>query len=161
MNRFVVEASVLVVAALGAGCGQGRAKPPQSSAGASTPTPAKASASGAEPAETHSRVRVGETNHSGRLPPPVIQKVVRDAYDWFRRCYEAALVRDPDLEGKVVVRFVIDRQGKVDGVTLEPGTTLADKAAVECMLTEYRALSFPPPEGGIVTVVYPIMFSPG
>jgi hypothetical protein len=32
---------------------------------------------------------------------------------------------------------------------------------VSCVISAYYGLSFPQPEGGIVTVVYPIMFSPG
>jgi hypothetical protein len=32
---------------------------------------------------------------------------------------------------------------------------------VQCVIRAYYGLSFPQPEGGIVTVVYPIMFSPG
>lgn len=105
-------------------------------------------------------VRVGSTSLSGRLPPEVIQKVVRDAYGRLRRCYEAGLARDANLEGKLVVRFVINREGKVGEVTVAQGTTMPDTAAIECMVKEYEALTFPPPDGGIVTVVYPIMFSP-
>lgn len=105
-------------------------------------------------------VRIGPTTVSGRLPPAVIQKVVRDAYDRLRKCYETGLAKDANLEGKLVVRFVINREGKVGEVTVAQGTTMPDKAAIECMVKEYKSLTFPPPEGGIVTVVYPIMFSP-
>lgn len=105
-------------------------------------------------------IHVGSTSVSGRLPPAVIQKVVRDAYDRLRKCYETGLAKDANLEGKLVVRFVINREGKVGEVTVVQGTTMPDKAAIECMVKEYKALSFPPPDGGIVTVVYPIMFSP-
>ena len=38
---------------------------------------------------------------------------------------------------------------------------MPDAKVVECIMAEYRKLRFPEPEGGIVTVVYPIMFSPG
>ena len=42
----------------------------------------------------------------------------------------------------------------------QQGTTLDDSAAIECMLKVFRDLEFPEPDGGIVTVVYPIMFEP-
>jgi hypothetical protein len=32
---------------------------------------------------------------------------------------------------------------------------------VDCIVKEYEEITFPAPEGGIVTVVYPIKFSPG
>jgi hypothetical protein len=37
---------------------------------------------------------------------------------------------------------------------------MQDAAVVGCVVDHYRTLRFPPPEGGEVTVVYPIMFSP-
>lgn len=98
---------------------------------------------------------------NGRLPPEVIQRTVRARYDVFRRCYEVALGRNAELRGRVVVRFVIGPDGNVTSVIELPETDLPDRAAVACILSEYRGLRFPSPDGGEVTVVYPIMFSPG
>lgn len=39
-------------------------------------------------------------------------------------------------------------------------TSLADEEVITCLFNEYRALVFPPPDGGNVTVVYPILFKP-
>jgi hypothetical protein len=36
-------------------------------------------------------------------------------------------------------------------------TTLPDVEAQRCMLKEFRALKFPPPQGGFGTVTYPIV----
>jgi hypothetical protein len=38
---------------------------------------------------------------------------------------------------------------------------MPDGGVVSCVVRAFYGLSFPQPEGGIVTVVYPIMFSPG
>ena len=38
---------------------------------------------------------------------------------------------------------------------------MPDGGVVSCTVRAFYGLSFPQPEGGIVTVVYPIMFSPG
>jgi hypothetical protein len=127
----------------------------------------------------------------GRMRPDVIQGVVRAHYDLFRKCYEAGLARNPALEGGVQVRFVIDRSGAVSSaepydavdakdplrnpeheafwtaleVTLPrnaPFDWIPDPQVVSCVVENYRTLRFPPPEGnGVVTVVYPIQFSPG
>jgi hypothetical protein len=109
---------------------------------------------------TAPKVRMGATTVSGRLPPEVIQRIVRQNYGRFRMCYEQGLARNPNLEGRVSVRFVIGRDGSVSNVS-NGGSDLPDSGVVGCVISAYYGLSFPQPEGGIVTVVYPIMFSPG
>jgi hypothetical protein len=106
------------------------------------------------------QVRMGATTVSGRLPPEVIQRIVRQNYGRFRMCYEQGLAKNPNLEGRVTVRFVIGRDGSVSNVS-NGGSDIPDSGVVGCVIRNYYGLSFPQPEGGIVTVVYPIMFSPG
>ncbi len=106
------------------------------------------------------QVRMGATTVNGRLPPEVIQRIVRQNYGRFRLCYENGLRNNPNLQGRVSVRFVIGRDGSVSNVG-NAGSDLPDPAVVSCVTRAYYGLSFPQPEGGIVTVVYPIMFSPG
>ena len=106
------------------------------------------------------QVRMGATTVSGRLPPEVIQRIVRQNYGRFRMCYEQGLAANPNLEGRVQVRFVIGRDGAVSNVS-NGGSDIPDSNVVQCVIRAYYGLSFPQPEGGIVTVVYPIMFSPG
>ena len=106
------------------------------------------------------RVRVGSTQVSGRLPPEVIQRIVRQNFGRFRNCYEQGLSRNPNLEGRIAVRFVIGRDGAVSSAA-NGGSDLPDSAVTSCVITNFYGLSFPAPEGGIVTVVYPIMLSPG
>ena len=50
---------------------------------------------------------------NGRLPKDVIQRIIRQNAGRYRACYESALRTNPALEGRVEVRFVIDRQGQV------------------------------------------------
>jgi hypothetical protein len=106
------------------------------------------------------KVRMGATSVSGRLPPEVIQRIVRQNFGRFRMCYEGGLGRNPNLEGRVAVRFVIGRDGAVSNVG-NGGSDLPDSGVVSCVISAFYGLSFPQPEGGIVTVVYPIMFAPG
>ncbi len=53
---------------------------------------------------------------SGRLAPEEIRSVVRARFGELRKCYEAGLRRDPNLAGRITVRFVIGRDGKVTAV---------------------------------------------
>lgn len=97
---------------------------------------------------------------NGRLPPETIQKVVRAHYGVFRQCYEEGLRRDGSLSGKIITRFIVERDGTVQRAKVDC-TTLHDEAAVRCIVSAYRDLVFPSPGNGVVTVVYPIMFPPG
>ena len=54
---------------------------------------------------------------SGRLPPEVIQRIVRQNFGRFRLCYENGLRNNPNLQGRVAVRFVIGRDGAVSNVS--------------------------------------------
>lgn len=102
----------------------------------------------------------GVTVTSGRLPAEVIQRVVRQNYGQFRMCYENGLRGNPNLTGRVAVRFVIGSDGSVSNAS-NGGSDLPDASVVSCVVRGFYSLGFPSPESGIVTVVYPIMFSPG
>ncbi len=104
-------------------------------------------------------VRMGATSVSGRLPPEVIQRIVRQNFGRFRLCYEQGLRNNPNLTGRVSVSFVIGRDGAVGSVG--GGGDLPDSGVISCVAGAFRGLSFPQPEGGVVKVSYPIMFSPG
>lgn len=107
-------------------------------------------------------VAEGEVAHcvgvtvNGRLPQEAIQRVVRQNFGRFRACYEDGLVRNPSLEGRVEVKFVIDRAGSVASAS---ASGFGDEGVSRCVARAYEAMSFPQPEGGIVTVVYPLVFS--
>lgn len=104
---------------------------------------------------------LGATMVSGYLPPTLIQAVVRKNWGAFRQCYESGLTRSPELEGRVIVRFVIKRDGKVMLADSNTGTTLPDPKVVACVRTAFEKLEFPAPIDGIVTVAYPILLAPG
>ncbi len=103
--------------------------------------------------------RFGATSVSGRLPPETIQRIVRQNFGRFRLCYENGLRLRPTLEGGVTVRFLIDRSGAV-ATAADGGSSLPDPATIGCVVRAFTALSFPAPEGGTVTVIYPIAFAP-
>jgi hypothetical protein len=104
-------------------------------------------------------MHVGATSVSGRLPPEVIQRVVRQNFGRFKACYENGLRNNPSLAGRVGVRFVIGHDGDVSNVS-NGGSDLPDTGVVSCVTRAFYGLSFPHPENGIVTVTYPIVFSP-
>lgn len=105
------------------------------------------------------KVTTGQITVSGRLPSDTIRKVVGGANGRFRMCYERGLQSDGKLGGRVSVRFVIGRDGSVSNVS-NGGSDLADSGVVSCVVRAFYGLKFTPPEAGIVTVAYPLRFSP-
>ena len=104
-------------------------------------------------------MRIGTTNVTGQIPPEVVQRIVRQNYGRFRNCYENGLRNNPGLTGRVSVRFVIGRDGGVSSVS-NNGSDLPEPSVIGCVTNAFYGLSFPAPEAGIVTVVYPIVFTP-
>jgi hypothetical protein len=104
-------------------------------------------------------VRMGTTRVSGRLPPEVIQRIVRQNFGRFRACYQDELRTHPTLQGRVSVRFLIDRTGAV-AAPGDGGSDVNDPALVACVVRAFGSLQFPQPDGGVITVVYPLQFSP-
>jgi hypothetical protein len=106
------------------------------------------------------QVRYGVSTVNGHLPAEVIQRIVRQNYGRFRSCYENGLRTNPNLTGRVTARFVISRDGSVANVS-NGGSDLPDSGVVSCVLSAFYGLSFSAPDGGIVTVTYPIVLVPG
>ncbi|MBN9164363.1 MAG: hypothetical protein BGO98_36755 [Myxococcales bacterium 68-20] len=106
------------------------------------------------------RIRNPEVQTNGRIPAEVIQRIVRQNFGRFRLCYEAGLRTNPGLNGRVVTRFVIGRDGAV-AQAQDAGSDIASQEVVSCVVRSFNNLSFPQPEGGVATVTYPIVLSPG
>jgi hypothetical protein len=97
----------------------------------------------------------------GRLPPEDIRRVVNSNIG-FRQCYDDGLRRNPHLEGRVMVRFVIGLNGSVSQVrSVAEASNTPDAAVVQCVVAGFAKLRFPSLSNGTVTVNYPIMFGLG
>ncbi len=104
-------------------------------------------------------IRQGTTSVTGSLPPEVIQRIVRQNFGRFKLCYEHGLKNDPKLSGKIAIKFVIDATGAVSKAERDASTTMSDASVVACVVAGFSNLSFPQPQGGTVTVVYPLVFA--
>jgi hypothetical protein len=90
----------------------------------------------------------------------VIRTIVKRRVDAYQRCYAEGLARDSRLEGRVVARFVIGRDGAPVDVA-DDGSNLPDKQVIACVLAEVGRLRFPPREAGpLQAVTHPLVFSP-
>ncbi len=74
-------------------------------------------------------------------------------------CYEKELKRNPNLKGKLVVRFTILPTGRTGDIDIEEDT-LGNDAVGACIRAYIRSWVFPFKPGDEVPVVYPFLFSP-
>jgi hypothetical protein len=109
---------------------------------------------------TSPSIRQGAVQVVGKLPPEVIQRIVRQNFGRFRLCYESGLRTNPALAGTVTIKLVIAKDGSSRQGNIA-STDLPDKAVAACILRGFSNLSFPQPESGEVVVVYPLKLAPG
>jgi TonB family protein len=75
-----------------------------------------------------------------------------------RYCYESAMLRSPDIEGKLMVAFTINAAGAVK-TSEAKSSTLPDPRLDDCIIRRLNTWPFPKPRGGVeVSVTYPFIF---
>ncbi|TXD38325.1 AgmX/PglI C-terminal domain-containing protein [Lujinxingia vulgaris] len=95
----------------------------------------------------------------GSLDREIIQRVVRQHRREMQHCYEQELQRNPNLAGRITVRWVISPTGSVTIASIAE-TSMNNSAVEQCMTQRIRRWVFPEPKGGgIVNVNYPFNFS--
>jgi hypothetical protein len=110
---------------------------------------------------------VPRPNAEGRgIDPKYIQEVVReDLFPMARQCYEELIARKPDAGGRLEMELTIAGDDAIGGIVEEASlaktSSLKDEKMETCIRESLLTLSFPPPaHDDVVTVVYPIVFSP-
>lgn len=99
-----------------------------------------------------------ETVIEGGLDRDVIADVIRRNLGQIRYCYERQLSSNPDLYGKLLVRFTIDASGGVMEPKIDT-STLKSNLVEGCVLRRLAGWKFPLPKGGTqVRVSYPFLF---
>lgn len=95
------------------------------------------------------------------LPKESIREVIKMHLGEVRTCYERGLQRDRNLEGRVVVRFIITWCGAVRFSEVE-SSTLGDDEVASCVAQTVRSWWFPRvTEVGAKTLVeYPFVLRP-
>lgn len=99
-----------------------------------------------------------ESEVDGGLDKEIISRYIKSQLGQIRYCYERQLSANPDLYGKIMVKFTIGSAGSV--VAQAIGTTSLNNAMVEgCILRRIAGWQFPTPKGGTkVLVTYPFLF---
>jgi hypothetical protein len=89
-----------------------------------------------------------------------LNRIVRQHVRALQACYERALVKKPDLKGKIVLSWTVEADGSVDEVEVE-SNTLGDPEVTRCLSAQPKTWTFPKPaRGEPVRVSFPFVFSP-
>jgi hypothetical protein len=105
-----------------------------------------------------SRVAMGSGGVSGFCKKQDVLKTVQRRAAAIRSCYEVALQLNPDLKGKIVLKWTINLDGKVEGVQTV-SNNLNNKKVEECMAKVIGHMRFKKPSGGICIIKWPFVFS--
>ncbi len=114
--------------------------------------------------ETEASMMFGGSGDTAGEPIPawireMIRRRVRDRLPELEGVYADAIRRNPDLQGKLSVRFRIDPSGKVQSAEPADGS-IPDAAFVSAVLDKVRRWTFEPTAGRTVEVLYPFVFTP-
>ncbi|MGB9600966.1 MAG: TonB family protein, partial [Myxococcota bacterium] len=93
----------------------------------------------------------------GKMDQAKINAIIKSKQKALQDCYERELRKNPNLSGKIVVRFTIGEDGKVADVRIE-SDTMGNAEVSDCILSRIRRWIFPKPDEGSVTVSVPFVF---
>ncbi|OFZ31268.1 MAG: hypothetical protein A2622_01355 [Bdellovibrionales bacterium RIFCSPHIGHO2_01_FULL_40_29] len=99
-----------------------------------------------------------ESEVIGGLDREIIAQYIKTQLGQILYCYERQLSANPDLYGKVAVKFTISGNGQVETQSIND-TTLKSVPVEGCILSKVAKWKFPEPRGGTkVLVTYPFLF---
>ncbi len=99
-----------------------------------------------------------EAEALGGLDKSLIAAVVQSNIGQIKHCYERQLIVDPNVFGKVVAAWTINKDGAVSLSSIKK-TTMNNKAVENCIAAKIKNWNFPKPKGGgQVLVSYPFLF---
>lgn len=102
-----------------------------------------------------------QTVSASSLDKNLIRRVIQERQGEYQKCYTDALQWNPQLKGRLVVRFTVESDGEVSAAVEQPaeGQRFPDEVMTGCVLFQFQQLRFiPGPEQ--FHVVYPLIFVP-
>ncbi|MCC6524925.1 MAG: AgmX/PglI C-terminal domain-containing protein [Polyangiaceae bacterium] len=113
-----------------------------------------------EPEDPPLSIRMGGgASREHILPIELVEQRARARLGAMRGCYELGLRRNPTLEGRIELRFVIGRDGSVSQVDGRSSAELEAAKVTACVVRSAYGMSFPPPGDHILTIDYRLGFT--
>ena len=104
------------------------------------------------------RAASDRVSSQGQIDKEAVAKAINSHLAEVQRCYEAALLKNPGLAGKVVLEWSISTQGRVVS-SKSKSSTLKDSSVETCILRSLNTWQFPPARGSSVIISYPFIFN--
>jgi hypothetical protein len=105
-----------------------------------------------------SRAASDRISSQGQIDKDAVAKAINSHLAEVQRCYEAALLKNPGLAGKVVLEWSISTLGRVES-SKSKSSTLKDSSVESCILRSLNTWQFPPARGQSVIITYPFIFN--
>jgi hypothetical protein len=87
-----------------------------------------------------------------------VARVIHSHMNEIRFCYESAIMKDPNIAGKLLVDFKINASGSVPNAGISEAG-IQNRDVGQCLLGKLKSWKFPQPRGGVlVAVSYPFVF---
>ncbi len=93
-------------------------------------------------------VDIAEISTTGGLSKEALQKALKQQIPFIELCYQKALEKTPNIQGKVNFELSIDSKGRVIKVNLI-SSKLNEKTLEQCIIQKIKELSFPSIEGKV------------
>jgi hypothetical protein len=98
-----------------------------------------------------------EGTYQGDMDPSIIERIIKNHLGYIKWCYEKELNTNPEIEGKIVVDFIIGVEGMVTSSKVK-NSSMGSDPVESCIARRIKTLRFPNPKSGIVQVFYPFIF---
>lgn len=99
-----------------------------------------------------------ESEIVGGLDREIIAQYIKTQLGQILYCYERQLSANPNLFGKIAVKFTIAGTGQVETQSIND-STMKNSSVESCILSKVSKWKFPEPKGGTkVLVTYPFLF---
>lgn len=104
------------------------------------------------------RVRQAKANVMGSIDKQIVRRIVRAHINEVRHCYNLGLAKDPNLKGRLQIKFVLKDDGLVSMVEVD--TSMGNEEVDRCVAEAVKRWRFPKGCGNSI-VTYPFVFEPG
>ena len=102
----------------------------------------------------------GHARTYGEFDAMLVRETISREVPKINRCYESALRTEPDLAGKVKIKFAIVRSGDVQSVRVLENTT-GHEGVERCVTRVVGDIRFPSRKSGKpLSFVFPFVFAP-
>lgn len=108
----------------------------------------------AEPVNANKDANPKGSIAGGSLAPVEVKKALVARKEDVKACYHALLEKNKKASGKVVIRFTVGEDGKVEDTVIMNETTLPNETA-QCIADVVKSTEFPKPTGGRARITYP------